>query len=160
MKWVSVNNGTAQENFELWGDDKKLAGISFSNSTRIARFVSNLSKRLFFFEKKGLISPKAVIKNEYGIKMGTVEEIKPGRGFVELNEKKYSFVYNENNNGDLVLYDEAMQNNLLTCSFNTIANSFSKTKSLLDSKFPSLLMALCWYVFQPHNAGVGEAVSF
>jgi hypothetical protein len=157
MKWVSVNNGTAQENFELWGDDKKLAGISFSNNTRIARFVSNLSKRLFFFEKKGLITPKAVIKNEYGIKMGTVEEIKPGRGFVELNEKKYSFVYNENNNGELVLYDEAMQNNLLTCSFNSVAASFSKPKSLLDSKFPSLLMALCWYAFLPHNAaGVRE----
>jgi hypothetical protein len=159
MKWVSVNNGTSQESFELWEADKKLAVISFSNTTRIARIVSNLGKRLFFFEKRGLLTPKAIFKNEYGIKMGTVEEIKPGRGFVELNEKKYSFVYNENNNGELVLYD-AMQNNLLTCSFNTLSPGFNKTKSLLDTKFPSLLMVLCWYVFHPHNAGVKEAVSF
>ncbi len=161
MKWVSVNNGTAQESFELWEADTKVADISFSKSTRIARFVSKLSKRLFFFERRGLLTPKAVIKNEYGIKMGKVEETKPGtgKGYVELNDKKYFFVYNENNNGEVVLYDEAMQNNLLTCSFNSIANSFSKTRSLLDTKFPSLLMALCWYVFQPQAVIVTEAVA-
>ena len=161
MKWVSVNSGTANENFELWEADIKVADISFSKSTRIARFVSKLSKRLFFFEKKGLLTPKAVIKNEYGIKMGKVEETKPGtgKGYVELNDKKYFFVYNENNSGELMLYDEAMQKNLLTCSFNTLSSGFNKTKSLLDTKFPSLLMALCWYVFQPQGVTVTEAVA-
>jgi hypothetical protein len=161
MKWVSVNNGTAQESFELWEADAKVADISFSKSTRIARFVSKLSKRLFFFERRGLLTPKAIIKNEYGIKMGKVEETKPGtgKGYVELNDKKYFFVYNENNSGELMLYDEAMQTSLLTCSFNTLSGGFNKTKSLLDTKFPSLLMALCWYVFQPQGVIVTEAVA-
>ncbi|WP_462249730.1 hypothetical protein [Ferruginibacter sp.] len=161
MKWVSVNNGTAQESFELWETDTKVADISFSKSTRIARFVSKLSKRLFFFERRGLLTPKAIIKNEYGIKMGKVEETKPGtgKGYVELNDKKYFFVYNENNSGELMLYDEAMQTSLLTCSFNTLSAGFNKTKSLLDTKFPSLLMALCWYVFQPQGVIVTEAVA-
>ncbi len=161
MKWVSVNNGTAQESFELWEADTKVADISFSKSTRIARFVSKLSKRLFFFERIGLLTPKAVIKNEYGIKMGKVEETKPGtgKGYVELNDKKYFFVYNENNSGELMLYDEAMQKSLLTCSFNTLSAGFNKTRSLLDTKFPSLLMALCWYVFQPQDVIVTEAVA-
>ena len=155
MKWVSVNNGTSEENFELWKDDTtKLADISFSKSTRVARFVSNLTRRLFFFEKRGLFSRKAVIKNEYGIKMGDVEEVKAGtgKGFVELDGAKYFFVYNQNNSGELELYDESMQKSLLQCSFNTIATGFNKTKSLLDSKFPSLLMVLCWYALQPHSA--------
>lgn len=151
MKWVSVNDGTSQENFELWGDDKKLADISFSRTTRIARFVSSLTRRLFFFEKRGLITPRGIIKNEYGIKMGTVEEAKPGtgKGSIEMDGKKFSFVYNQNNSGELMIYDEAMKTSLLTCSFNAIANGFSKTKSLLDSKFPTLLLVLCWYAFQP-----------
>jgi hypothetical protein len=159
MKWVSVNDGTAQENFELWGDDKKLAGISFSNTTRIARIASNLGKRLFFFEKKGLLTPAAVFKNEYGIKMGKMEQTKPGKGLIEMEGKKYSFVYNENNSGELMIYDEATQKSLLTCSFNAIANGFTKTKSLLDTKFPSLLLVLCWYVFQPHNATSAKAMA-
>ncbi|MBL0145144.1 MAG: hypothetical protein IPP48_04715 [Chitinophagaceae bacterium] len=152
MKWVSTNASSLNENFELWQDDKKLADISFTKSTHIVRFVSTISKKLFFFEKKGLFSPKAILKNEYGIKIGKVEEIKSGagKGFIEMNEKKYYFVYNENNSGELELYDESKQKSLLTCSFNTLAKGFTKTKSLLDSKFPSLLMALCWYALQPH----------
>lgn len=161
MKWVSVNNNTAQESFELWEADIKVAALSFNKNTRIARFASKLSKRLFFFEKRGLLTPSAIIKNEYGIKMGKVEETKPGtgKGYVELNDKKYFFVYNENNSGELILYDEAMKKSLLTCSFNTLSSGFNKTKSLLDTKFPSLLMALCWYVFQPKSIAVTEAIA-
>ncbi len=153
MKWVSVNNSTSNENFELWKDDIKLADISFSKNTRVARFVSKLSKRLFFFEKRGLLSPKAVIKNEYGIKMGTMEETKSGtgKGYVELDGLKYFFVFNQNNSGELILYDATMQKNLLQCSFNTLSAGFNKTKSLFDTKFPSLLMALCWYAFEPNK---------
>jgi hypothetical protein len=159
MKWISVNNGS-EENFELWKDDTtKLADISFSKESRIARFVSKLTRRLFFFEKRGLFSRKAVIKNEYGIKMGDVEELKGGKGFVEVDGKKYYFVYDQNNSGELELYDESMEKSLLSCSFNTLTNGFNKTKSLLDSKFPSLLMVLCWYVFQPHSANTAADIA-
>lgn len=160
MKWVSVNNGTAKESFELWETDKKLAGISFSKHTRFARMVSTLGKRIFSFEKRGLFSPKEFIKNEYGVRIGKVEEIKPGvgKGIVELDGKKYCFVYNPDNSGVVELYDEAMKKNLLTCSFNAINTGFNKTKSLLDTKFASLLLVLCWYSFQPHNTAVRDSV--
>jgi len=155
MKWVSVNNGVSNETFELWESDKKLANISFSGRTRFARMVSQFGKRIFSFEDKGLFSPKKFIRNEYGIKMGKVEELKPGsgKGFVELDGKKYFFTYSQDDSGELTLYDESMQKNLLTCSFNSITQSLSKTRSLLlDGKFASLLLVLCWYTFQPHSA--------
>lgn len=160
MKWVSVNNGTSLDNFELWEDEKKLAGISFSKHTRFARIVSNLGKRIFFFEKRGLFTPKKFIKNEYGVNMGKVEEVKPGagKGYVELDGKKYFFVYDQDNSGELKLYDESMQKSLLTCSFYAIANRFSKTKSLLDTRFTSLLLVLCWYAFQPHSASSAPGI--
>lgn len=161
MKWVSVNNGTTNESFELWGEDKKLANISFSNHTRFARIVSVLGKRIFSFEKRGFLASREIIRNEYGIKMGEVEETKPGagKGYVESNGEKFFFIYNENNMGELMLYDEFMQKSLLTCSFNTLANPFTKPKSLLNTKFASLLLVLCWYNFQPHSAAVTETVS-
>jgi len=158
MKWVSVNNGSSLENFELWRDENKLADLSFSKHTRFARIDSNLGKRIFSFEKRGFLSSKEIIKNEYGIKIGEVEEARPGsgKGHVELDGKKYLFVYNENHSSELMLYDEFRQKKLLTCSFNTITNSFSQTKSLFNSKFPGLLLVLCWYVFQPHAATAGS----
>jgi hypothetical protein len=154
MKWVNTNNTSSQENFELRDDEKVLAGISFSKQTRFARIVSDIGKRMFSFEKKGLLKPKKLIRNEYGIKMGMVEELKAGsgKGVVELDGKRYNYVFDENNSGELKLYDESTQENLLSCSFNAINLGINKTKSLLDSKFASLLLVLCWYTFQPHNS--------
>ena len=157
MKWVNVNNTSAKESFELREDEKVLADISFSKQTRFVRIVSKLGKRMFSFEKKGFLTQAKVIRDEYGIKLGRVEETRPGKGLVELNGKKYFYVYDRDNSGELVLYDELMQKNLLTCSFNAIATGLNKTKSLLDTKFASLLLLLCWYSFQPHNTVVPDA---
>lgn len=153
MKWVKVNNSNSNEDFELWDADKKLAAVSFSNTTRIARIVSNLGKRLFFFEKKGFLTPKAIFKNEYGIKMGKLELEKPGaqNGHLEVDGKKYHYIFNENNSGELKVFDEAMKESLITCSFPPTGGSLSKTKSFLDTKLPSLLLVLCWYSFQPKD---------
>ncbi len=155
MKWVSVNTGAANENFELWQADKKLAEISFTKGTRIARFVSSISRRIFFFEKKGLFSPKAIIKNEYGIKMGKLELSKPQaqNGFLELDGKKYQYSFNENNSGELKVYTEGGNSTILTCNFPlpTQNQSTLKSTSFLDSKLPSLLLVLCWYAFQPNT---------
>ena len=128
MKWVNTNNNSSQENFELQDNEKVLAGISFSKQTRFVRIVSHVGKRMFSFEKKGFLKPGKVIRNEYGIKLGKFEEAKPGtgKGIVELDGKKYCFVYDKDNSGELQLYDELMQNNLLTCSFNAINLGITK----------------------------------
>jgi hypothetical protein len=160
MKWVNVNNTSSKEHFELREDEKVLADISFSKQTRFVRMVSNLGKRMFSFEKKGFLTHAKVIRDEYGIKLGKVEEPKPGtgKGMVELNGKKYFYVY-QDNSGELMLYDESMQKNLLTCSFNAIASGLNKTSSLLDTRFASLLLLLCWYSFQAHHITVTKPVS-
>jgi len=161
MKWVITNNSSSQENFELIEDEKVLAGITFSKQTRFARIASHLGKRMFSFEKRGFLKPGEVIRNEYGIKLGKFEEIKPGagKGMVKLDGKKYFFVYDQHNSGELVLYDELMQNSLLKCCFNAINPGINKTKSLLDNKFASLLLVLCWYSFQPNNTAVTKILS-
>ena len=160
MKWVNVNNSSSKEIFELREDEKVLAGISFSKQTRFVRTVSDLGKRMFSFEKRGFLNPRKVIRNEYGIKLGKIETEKPGsgKGTVELDGKKYAFIYDEDNTGDLTLYDEQMQKNLLSCNFKGITNTINRTNSLLDSKFASLLLLLCWYTFQPHNTAVADVV--
>lgn len=159
MKWLSVNDNSSKEQFELWEDEKMLADISFSKQTRFVRIVSNLGKRMFSFEKKGFLKRSKVIKNEYGIKLGRVEEkSRTGTGIVELEGKKYPFIYDQDNTGDLNLYDEGMQKNLLSCNFKAITNKINTTNSLLDTRFASLLLLLCWYTFQPHNSAVTKGI--
>ncbi len=162
MKWVSVNNTSSNEIFELIEDEKVLADISFSKQTRFVRIVSDLGKRMFSFEKKGFLHPFKIIRDEYGFRLGKIEETKAGagkKGYVEFDDKKYFFTYDQDNSGELVLYDELMQKNLLTCTFNAINLGINKTKSLLDGKFASLLLMLCWYTFQPHNTALTKILS-
>lgn len=158
MKWLATNNNPNGDCFELWNDGNKLANISFSKQTGFVRMVSNLGKRMFSFDKHGLFNPKKFIRNEYGFKLGKIIEEKPGsgKGWVVLDGKKYSFIYDKDNTGNIFLYDEQMQHNLLTCSFAAINSGISKTKSFLDSKFASLLLMLCWYTFQPHNTQAAD----
>ena len=159
MKWVSINNSSTKEIFELREDEKVLADISFSKQTRFVRIVSDLGRRMFSFEKRGFLHPHKVIRDEYGIKLGKVEEDKHGKGIVELDGKKYAFVYEADGSGDLIVYDEGMQKNLLKCNFKAIANSLNKTTSLIDTRFASLLLLLCWYSFQPHNTETAKLFS-
>jgi hypothetical protein len=158
MKWVSVKTGLSGEGYELWAADKKLAGITFSTHTRIARLVSNMGKRLFFFEKRGLLAHSTIIRNEYGIKMGEVEEERNGNRMARLEMDGKTYFY-ENNWGELKVYDETMSSTLLNCNFKSVDSSVSKTKSLLNTKLPSLLLVLCWYSFQPQGAATPELVA-
>jgi hypothetical protein len=161
MKCINVNNTLAKEDYILCEDEKVFADISFSKQTKFVRIVSNHGKRIFSFEKKGFLNPRKYIRNEYGIKMGMIEELNPGsgEGVVELDGKRYFYVFDQNNSGELKLYDEYMQQNLITCSFNAINQGINKTKSLLDNKFANLLLLLCWYTFQPTHPGVTNVLS-
>jgi hypothetical protein len=154
MKWVQVNANTPLETFELWNDTAKVAGVSFNSSSRIMRMVSAAGKRLFFYEKKGWLVPKAFIKNEYGITLGKLET--PGerieKGYIELDGKKYHYAVNTEDNTRLDLYDDDLNKNIASCSFSTVlSKGYNKTRSLMNGRFPQLLLLLCWYSLQLHG---------
>ncbi|MBP6431811.1 MAG: hypothetical protein KA319_08600, partial [Ferruginibacter sp.] len=108
MKWVKANTDSSNEQFELWEGDKKIAQLSFTNGTRIGRFVSSVTKRIFFFDSRGVFAPKAILKNEYGIKIGKLAlgDAKLKNGYLEVEGKKYQYTFNLNNSNELKVFDE------------------------------------------------------
>lgn len=154
MQWVKVNTGTPAEAFELWSEDKKVAGASFNNASRIVRMASTAGKRLFFYGNKGWFAQKPVIKNEYGITMGRLQaETENGeKGYVELDGKIYHYRLKEDDNTSLELYDDELNKSIASCSFgNAVSKGLTKTKSLMNTRFPQLLLLLCWYSFNMHQ---------
>jgi hypothetical protein len=156
MKWVKTNTNSSNEQFELWEGDKKIAELSFTNGTRIGRFVSTLTKRIFFFDSRGVFAPKAILKNEYGIKIGklALADAKLKNGYLELEGKKYQYTFNHNNSNELKVFDEASNKNLITCTFPTATLDTTNKPSFLNTKLPSLFLVLCWYVFHPAQLSV------
>ena len=154
MKWVSVNNSSAGQHYELWNAEKKLVSLLISNQTKISRIECATDKRLFFIEKKGFLHNKTVINNEYGIRLGelTSENREANDGFIELDGKKYCYAISDHTDAELVIFDESKTNALVTCSlssvFDEVAAVSKKSRSLHDTKYPCLLMALCWYLLK------------
>lgn len=154
MQWVKVQSNTPAETFELWSGDKKVAGASFSNTSHIIRMASAVGKRLFFYGNKGWLVQKPVIKNEYGITLGKLEfESETGeKGYVELDEKKYHYQLQADGSINLQSFDDALNQNVTSCNFgNVLSKGFTKTKSLMNTRFPQLLLLLCWYSFNMHQ---------
>lgn len=154
MQWVRVNNNTPAETFELWNGDKRIASTSFNNASSIVRMASSAGKRLFFYGHKGWFAQKPVIKNEYGITMGSLQaETESGeKGYVELDGKKYHYRLKEDDNTSLELYDDKLNKSIASCSFgNAVSKGLTKTKSLMNTRFPQLLLLLCWYSFNMHH---------
>ena len=154
MKWVSVNNSSTSHHYELWDTEKKLIGLSISNRTRITRIESASDKRLFFIEKKGFLQSRTVIKNEYGIHMGELhsETRETDKGIIELDGRKYTYALSDHANEELIIYDENTGKPLVSCSlspdYDDVSAIVKRSKSLHDTDYPSLLMALCWYLLK------------
>lgn len=155
MKWVNVNNSSSGSYYELWNDDKKLVSLTISTRTKISRIECAADKRLFFIEKKGFLQNRTVIKNEYGIPMGELhgETREANKGVIELDNKRYAYSFSENEEPGLVIFDENTNTPLVKCSLtaahNDVAAIVKRSRSLHDTKYPSLLMALCWYLLKP-----------
>ena len=158
MKWVSVNNNSSVQNYELWDAEKKLVSLSISKSTKITRVESASDKRLFFIEKKGFLHSKTVINNEYGVRLGelTSENWDANEGVITLEGITYSYAFSDDSEAELILYDETKTKPLVHCSLSSFKDDASavvkKSKSLHDTKYPSLLMALCWYLLKAAGA--------
>lgn len=154
MQWVKVNTNTPLETFELWNGDKKVASTSFNNNSHIVRMASNAGKRLFFYGKKGWFAQKPVIQNEYGITLGKMQtETETGeKGMVELDGKTYHYQLSADESINLELFDDELNKKVASCSFgNVLSKGFMKTKSLMTTRFPQLLLLLCWYSLNLHH---------
>lgn len=158
MKWVNVNNSFSGSHYELWNNDKKLVSLSISTSTKISRIECAAEKRLFFIEKKGFLQSRTVIKNEYGILVGELhgENWEADKGSIELGGKKYNYSLTNEEEPGMVIFEEAAQNPLVKCSLSPVNDEVAavvkRSKSLHDTKYPSLLMALCWYLWKAKEA--------
>lgn len=104
----------------------------------------------FFFKKRGIINPRLVITNEYGIQIGKLEMDRNSiqKGWMEIDNNKFSYQFNDNNS--LSLFDETAHHQLGNCSFQLLFTSFSVNHTFINTNIPSLLLMLCWYSSIPH----------
>ena len=152
MRWELIKSTPEHELYHLSKDDKKILTLELNPFSNSARVECNNEKRVFLIRKEGLRRNKTVIRNEYGVKIGEFGQENKEQ-FIDVNEERFYFTPQNDRTDELVLYKQAKEHPLVTCSLDvkkgTTSMQLARDKSLAGMSHPGLLMALCWYMFLP-----------
>jgi hypothetical protein len=152
MKWESVKSTIGYPVYTLWNNGRKLVTLVFNSSSNAARIDYADEKRVFLIRKEGFRKNKVVLRNEYGVRMGYAASDANGN-FIEVNNEKYFYNVETTNDPAITIYKEKDQP-LAVCQLNLedsdmVIDLSGKNKTIKDETRYSLLMTLCWYLFEP-----------
>lgn len=147
-----VASNQDNEIYHLYKDDKKILTLTLHPFSNSARIESETEKRVFLIRKEGFLRNKTILRNEYGIKIGELGH-ENMENFIDLNDERFFYTIHNNPLAELVLYKESKEHPFVVCGLNTESGStdvhFKNNKAIANTSYPSLLMALCWYMFLP-----------
>jgi hypothetical protein len=152
MRREIATSASGIELYHLYKDDKKILTVRFNSVSNSARVSCNNEKRVFLIGKESTRRPKTVLLNEYGVKIGELGQ-EDNEYFIDVNKERFYYAIHNNPIAELVLYKESKDKPLVVCGLKTndgnTSVEFKKEQSFPASSHPSLLMAICWYMFLP-----------
>lgn len=156
MRWEMILNTAKKKVYELWHQDKYVLSLTYNLSAGTARIESLEEKRLFVISKEGLLRNKTVLRNEYGFPVGKLGH-ENHENFIELDGERFFYSIRNQPTDELVIYKESEEHPLIVCK---ISPAKSSAENMLETGKPiettngaSLLMTLCWLLFQPFAKG-------
>ena len=152
MQWEFTAGNAQHEVYRLVHEDKVLLTLTLNPRSQAARVECNREQRVFLVRKEGFLKNRTVLRNEYGIRIGEIGHTGM-KSFIEVNGRRFGFAYKNDPLAELILYGDDEGQPLIRCGLDTRKNRtavhFDGNHSLPDAPHPSLLMALCWYLFLP-----------
>ncbi|RYY52905.1 MAG: hypothetical protein EOO09_19855 [Chitinophagaceae bacterium] len=149
MKWETVTSTIGQSVFALWNNGKQLVTLAFNNSSNAARIEFGDERRVFLVRKEGIFKSTNVLTNEYGVRIGHTGSVGTD-SFVELENERL-FYSIENDDREIHIFrDAAKSDPVAICELSVEEPAAGMPrKTFSDKTYYSLLMTLCWYLFQP-----------
>src|SRR5690606_25896947 len=151
MKWEKITSTIGQSAFALYKNGRKLVTLVFNPNSNAARIESDAEKRVFLIREEGFLRNRTVLRNEYGVKIGSAGSDK-NRHYIQIDNQK--FYYDIQNNAEslpaLAIYKDGEANEpLALCDMESLAQTKTSTRksayNFTKTQF-SLLMAVCWYL--------------
>ncbi len=156
MKWEAVTSTIGQSVFTLFNNGKKLVTLAFNPSSNTARIECDDEKRVFLIRKEGILKSRTVLANEYGVRIGHTGSVGTDH-FIEVNNERFFYSVPDRHNA-ITIFKESVDQPLAVCELTlpaedvTGANATGASASRKDRNertYYSLLMTLCWFLFQP-----------
>jgi len=145
MNIVSVKQVPGQQDYLLKEDDKTVLKLRYKNDLHTARVETESERRVLSIDDEGLLKTKSVLKNEYGIRIGSLnyDNFSDTQGLVDIEGIKYRFIVTKGETPELNIYKGSRSNLIYNCrlAFDDI------TSRIKGSQTASLIIAVSWYLF-------------
>ena len=154
MIWEKMNQqAPLLQEYRIADTERKLI-LKYNPLHRSARLTMDQLHRLLFLEGITSISGKTVIKNEYGLEVGSLSYTKSDRkseGSINLDGKKFGFTVT--NEHAINIYNKENGTQLSHAG----ARSFPINASLTATDICCIVISLCWQLCLPQIAQPAKA---
>ena len=142
MNIVSIQNNPGQRDYFLKEDDKTVLKLRYKNDLHVARVETEKEKRVLLIEDEGLLRTRLVLKNEYGVRIGSLnyDNFSVTHGAVDIENTKFRFDLKQKESPELHVYKKSRRDLIYSCQLSIEKNS-SKTA------LASLIIAITWFLF-------------
>lgn len=153
MRWEIIVNTTRKKVYELWHKDKYVLSLTYNPTIGTARIESSEEKRLFVISKEGLFRKKTVLRNEYGFRIGKLGQ-ENHTNYIEMEGERFFYNLRKYPENELVIFKDTEEKPLIVCSISPVKtqveNMLTEISNPVEpSNNASLVMTLCWLLFQP-----------
>ena len=106
MNIVSVKNNPGQHDYDLQEHDKTVLKLRYKDDLHTARVETGHERRVLIIEDEGLLKARFVLKNEYGVRIGSLiyDNFSDSHGTVEIENSKYRFSIKPGENPELYIF--------------------------------------------------------
>jgi len=145
MNIVSVKQLPGQQDYLLKEDDKTVLKLQYKKDLHTARVETEKERRVLIIDDEGLLKTKSVLKNEYGIRIGSLnyDNFSDTHGSVDIENIKYRFIVKNSETPELNIYKGSRRNLIYNCQL--VFDDISST--IKGSQTASLIIAVSWYLF-------------
>lgn len=149
MNIVSVTSSPGQQDYLLKEDGKTVLKLRYKSALHIARVETDTERRVLIIEDEGLLRTLLVLKNEYGVRIGSLnyDNFSTTHGTVDIENTKYRFDVNEGSSPTLHIYKGSRRNLIYSCGL-----SFEDKFKEMKQAFASLIISVSWYLFLKGSA--------
>lgn len=143
MNIVSVKSNSGQQDYILKEDDKTVLRLRYKNDLHTARVETETERRVLMIEDEGLLWTRLVLKNEYGVRIGSLsyDNFSDNQGSVEIEGTKFRFFIQYTPKPELHIYKGSRHNKIYNCQFDDMNENKTQKQP------PAFTIALSWYLF-------------
>jgi len=145
MNSISYKKISGQDNYQLKENNESVLNITYNPETHIARVETNNERRALIIENEGLLRIKMVVKNEYGVRIGslTYDNFSDTHGSVEIEDSRFRFIIQQESKPELHIYKGSRRNLIYSCHLSFDGDPSKEIRALSSSP----IIAISWFLF-------------